>query len=76
MLKRIVVSVYATVLTVVPVLTALMPNEARCTEHDGVCSEDFCQLSDDEVRRLRAAMLGYNASCTFNMTLSSILSGD
>jgi hypothetical protein len=37
--------------------------------------EDVCELSEVQASMIRAAMLGHNASCVYNMTVASVIEG-
>ena len=68
-LKSAAVKLYS-VLTGIITLLATMDTLAH---EPTSASATACNLTTTEVLRVRAAMLGHNESCGYNMTLGSIL---
>jgi hypothetical protein len=78
MMRRIAITLYSTLATVVPVLVGLVEHEQCDASNaaDGVCNSfNSCALTEIQIDRVRAAMLGHNATCVYNMSLSSLLGG-
>lgn len=69
-LNKLGLAVVSGFATVIPIVLALQPDQPELAGH---FSKVQCALSEAETARVRAAMVGFNASCDFNMSLSSII---
>eukprot|EP01051_Picozoa_sp_SAG22_P000585 SAG22_NODE_16_length_32723_cov_26.404825_41_plen_75_part_00 len=68
MTNKISSTLVSILITIVPIMLALVP--ANFVTENGV---DICELTDYQAANIRSAMLNSNTSCFYNMTVASVI---